>query len=157
MALKGDRVIVETDIKLTCEAVAERGVVLVHDTSGSGVALGDRSGKATLAVDPSGAKVAGVLLNDVVNIDQTRFHRNFHKDETQVGEPCTLLKKGTVTSNKISGTPTVGATAYLTANGQFTPTMSATGGLVATPKVGQFASIKDENGYATIDVNLPIV
>jgi hypothetical protein len=38
-------------------------------------------------------KVAGLLINDVVNVDETRYHRNFHKDETKVNErvhaaPC---------------------------------------------------------------------
>jgi hypothetical protein len=56
-----------------------------------------------------------------------------------------------------SGTsPAAGGVAYLTSNGEVTPTVSSTGGLVATPKVGVFAGAKDENGYVTIDVNLPI-
>lgn len=156
MALKGDRVIIETDITLTCESVAERGVTLVHKTSGSGVALGDSAGQADLVSNPSGYKVAGLLLNDVVNVDQTRYHLNFHKDERQVSTRSTLLKKGRVTTNKISGTPTTGATAYLTTDGALTPTLSTTGGLVATPKVGVFAGIKDESGYVAVDINLPI-
>jgi len=157
MALKGERVILETDITLTCESVASRGVVLVHKTSGSGAALGDTAGEADLVSNPSGYKVAGLLLNDVVDVDETRYHRNFHKDETKKGERCTLLKKGRVTTNKIIGTPAVGDTAYLDSSGNLTPTAHSTGGLVAKPKVGQFVSIKDENGYATVDVNLPVI
>lgn len=156
MALKGDRVIIETDITLTCESVAERGVVLCHKTSGSGVAIGSSAGQADLYASASGHTVAGILLNDVVDVDQTRYHLNFHKDEKVTGQKCTLLKKGRVTTNKISGTPTVDATAYLTSNGELTPTVSATGGTAATPKVGKFASIKDEAGYCAVDINLPI-
>lgn len=157
MALKGDRSIIETDITLTCESVAERGVVLVHKSgaAGSGVAIGAKAGQADLVANPSGYKVAGLLINDVVDVDITRYHTNFHKDERLVGERATLLKKGRVTTNKVSGSPNPGDVAYLTTNGQLTPTLSATGGLVATPKVGTFAGAKDENGFAAVDINLP--
>lgn len=156
MALKPDRVILETDIRRTCPTAATRGVVLVRTTSGSGVALGDSAGVADLKADPSGYKVAGVLLNDMVSIDETRYHKNFHKDEMPLGGRCTLLTKGRVTTNAVTGTPTEGAVAYLTANGNVTPTVSATGGTAATPKVGKFGSIKDANGYVDLEVNLPI-
>lgn len=155
MTLKGERVVLETDITLTCDSEAEAGVVLCYETDGSGVALGDRAGEVDLIAAPSGYKVAGLLMNDVEDVDETQHHRNFHKDVTKPGERCTLLRKGRVTTNKITGTPAVGGTAYLTANGVLTPTMSATGGIVATPKVGQFVSLKDENGYVTVDVMLP--
>lgn len=157
MALKGDRVIVETDISMTCPTVAERGVGLVVKTSGSGITLGDTAAVADLVADPSGYKVAGVLLNDFVDIDQTKYHRNWHKDEMVIGERANILRKGRVTTNKVTGSPTAGSTAYLTANGVFTPTVSATGGTVATPKMGEFRGAKDESGYATIDINLPVV
>lgn len=156
MALKGDRIVIDTDITLNCLSVAERGVVLVHKTAGSGVALGSFAGAADLVANPSGFKVAGVLMNDVVNIDETRFHRNYHKSEMLVGERCNLLKKGRVVTNMVTGTPTAGDIAYITTSGNVTPTVSATGGLVATPKVGVFAGAKDENGYVALEVNLPI-
>lgn len=156
MGLKGDRVILETDITMTCDSVASRGVTLVIKTGGSGVNLGDTAGAADLVANPSGYKVAGLLLNDVVDVDTTRYHLNFHKDERLVGQRSTLLRKGRVTTDKVSGTPTAGATAYLTTNGNLTPTVSATGGVTATPKVGVFAGALDENGFAAVDINLPI-
>lgn len=158
MALKGERVEIETDITLTCESVAGRGVVLCYKTDGSGVALGASAGQADLYASASGHKVAGLLMNDVVNVDLTRYHLNFHKDEAQVSTRCRLLRKGRVTTDALAGgtTPTSGAAAYLTANGQLTPTVSATGGVAATPKVGVFAAAKDENGFVTVDINLPI-
>lgn len=155
MALKADRVIIETDITMTCPSAAERGVVLCHSTSGSGIAIGDSAGAANLLASPSGSKPAGLLLNDVVSLDETRYHRNRHKDEMLTGERVTLLRKGRVTTNKVTGTPTVGATAYLTANGVLTPTKSTTGGLVATPAVGEFKSILDADGYVAVEINLP--
>ena len=158
MALKADRYILETDtVGWVCDTATERGVVLTKQTSGSGVSIGDSRGTATLASNQSGYKVIGVLMDDVVSIDETRYHRNFHKDEQKVGEPVCILRKGTISTNKILGTPDVGDTAYLTSSGNLTPTLSATGGLTATPKVGMFMSKKDADGYARVDVNLPVV
>jgi hypothetical protein len=159
MALKGDRVVIETDISWTCDTATERGVVLVMNTSGSGVALGDSAGEATRSANPSGKKVLGVLLGDVVDVDTTRYHLNFHKDEQKLDENVTLLRKGQVTTNMIHTgfTPAYGDTAYLTSSGQLTNTLSSTGGLAQTPKVGLFVSSKDANGYAKVDINLPIV
>jgi hypothetical protein len=157
MALKGDRVVIETDITLTCPTATERGVVLCRKTAGSGIALGAVAGAADLYADPSGKVPVGMLMNDVVDVDETRYHRNFQKDEMKKGERVTILRKGRLTTNKVTGTPSDGATAYLTANGVLTPTLSTTGGLVATPKVGQFAGKLDENGYAAVDLNLPVV
>lgn len=155
MALKGDRVVLETDVTMTCESTSARGVVLCHATSGSGVAIGDSAGKADLFADPSGKRVSGLLMNDVVNVDQTRYHKNFHKDETMVSERCVQLRKGKVTTDKVTGTPTPGDPAYLTASGVMTPTRSATGGIAATPPVGEFKSLKDADGFATVELNLP--
>jgi len=159
MALKGNRNVIETDISMTCDVATERGVVLVSNTSaiGSGVALGDSRTSATLVLNPSGRAVTGMLMNDVVTLDQTRYQRNWHKDEMVVGEPVNQLRKGQVTTNKVTGTPTYGSTAYLTTSGVLTPTVSSTGGTVATPKVGMFAGKLDADGYAKVDINLPIV
>lgn len=157
MALKGPRVTVETDISYTCSNAAERGVILVLSTSGSGISQGDSAGIATLSASASGTKVLGMLDNDVVSLDETLYHRNFHKDTTKTGERCTLLVKGRRTTNKVTGTPAVGDVAYLTSNGVLTPTLSTTGGLVATPKVGRFESILDENGYVEVSINLPVI
>jgi hypothetical protein len=155
MALKADRFEQETDITMTCPSVASRGVGLCVKTSGSGVALGDSASVCDLFASPSGQVFAGVLMNDVVNIDLTRYHINFHKDEVPINYRVRLLRKGWVITDQISGTPTVGQTAYLTTNGQFTPTLSATGGLVATPKAGRFESIKDASGFVKLAVNIP--
>lgn len=155
MALKADRVILEEDITMTCPTAASRGVVLCHSTSGSGVAIGDSAGAADLYASASGNKPVGILMCDVVSVDLTRYHINFHKDEVPVGNRVHLLKKGTVTTDKVTGTPAYNDTAYLTANGVLTPTLSTTGGLVATPKVGQFKGILDENGFVKVDINLP--
>lgn len=156
MALKGPREIDFTDISLAAQSAQLRGVCMVQTVGGSGVAQGDSAGFCDVASNPSGLQPAGILLEDVVSIDQTRYHRNFHKLEQVVGERVALLTKGRITTDQISGTPTAKATAYLTTNGQLTPTQSATGGLVATPKVGRFAGSKDENGFVAVDINIPV-
>lgn len=155
MALKGNRNIIDTDISFTLSDVAAPGVGLVYSTAGSGIALGDSAGAVSLSASPSGSTFAGILLTNVVDIDETRYHRNFMKDEVTTGDKVTVLKMGWVITDKISGTPTVGNKAYLTTNGNFTPTVSSTGGIVATPYAGRFESGKDEDGYARISVNLP--
>lgn len=159
MALKGQRVLLETDITMTCASVTNRGPILMMLTSGSGVVLGDSAGSAQLANSPSGLTVAGLLLNDVVNIDQTRYHRNFQKDETLINERCNILRKGRVTTDQVvpGVSPTVGQTAYVAASGLLTNVFDAGGGIVATPKIGQFRGTKDEVGFVTVDVALPVV
>lgn len=155
MALLGDRHILETDISYTLSDVAERGLIVMMDAAGSGVAIGDSAGTVQLATNPSGLIPAGLLLNDFVDIDQTIQHVNFDKDQMVIGNRATILRKGWVVSDQITGTPTLGATAYVTANGQMTPTKSATGGTAATPPVGQFLSLLDENGFAKVEIKLP--
>lgn len=157
MALKGDRVVVEVDPTMTCDVAVERGVALMVKTVGSGIVLGDSANAASCYLSPSGKKVAGILMQDVVSIDTTRYKQNFHKDEALKDNRVVLLKKGRLTTNMLTGTPTYGDTAYVSTSGIFTPTVSATGGTAATPKAGIFISSKDESGYATIEFNLPIV
>lgn len=157
MALKPDRHEMATDITRTLDVAVERGCVAFHKTSGSGVAIGDSANAASIYNDPSGKFVCGILMNDVVDIDETVRHRNSHKDEMKVGERVRLLTHGWCVTNRITGTPTVGATAYASTSGILTPTVSATGGTAATPKVGRFESIKDENGYVKVSISLPIV
>ena len=155
MALKPDGLVIEDDISLTCESVAEAGTIVCYKTSGSGGQMGPRAGRGDVYASASGQKPVGMLYHDVANVDETRYRRNVYKDEMLVGERCRLIKKGYLTTNRITGTPTAGDAAYLTANGFVTPTISATGGLVATPKVGQFKAAKDENGFAAVELDLP--
>lgn len=155
MALLGPRNITETDISLTCATASERGYVVVYKTAGSGDQLGDHAGITEVITAQSGKKPAGVLMCDVVSYDTTKYHGNFHKDEVLINERVALLKKGRITTNAlVSGqTPTHGDKAYLGASGKFTATYVND---AATPIVGEFVGAKDENGYVTVDVNLPM-
>ena len=115
MALKGDRYEFETTIDFFMNEVAERGGVVTLSTAGSGAALDQSAALVTYAAAQSGQVPIGILLNDMVNIDQTRQHINFHKNEMQKGGKVTLLKKGTVVTNRIDPgiTPTKGQIAFV--------------------------------------------
>ena len=156
MALKGDRYEAMTDISHIMNEVATRGGIASLSTAGFGAALDQAKALVTYAANPSGAKPVGLLLGDMVNINQTKFHKNQHKNETQKGGKVTLLLKGWVVTNFVypGTTPAGQNTAYLAGSGYVTPTRGA-GGVVGTPPVGNFMSTKDEDGYAKLWVELP--
>jgi hypothetical protein len=112
--------------------------------------MDDANAVVAYAAVASGAKPVGVLLNDVVNLDLTRQHINWHKDEVQVGGKVTLLRNGQVTTNMLVAgiTPSAGTDAYVGASG-----LIGTSSTNAV-KVGQFLSGKDTDGYAKVSVNL---
>jgi hypothetical protein len=152
MALKPDRIELLTDVSFFMSTTAERGGVasVVTATSGVGVSMDDGNAVVAYAAVASGAKPVGVLLNDVVNLDLTRQHINWHKDETQVGGKVTLLRVGQVTTNMLVAgtTPSAGADAYVGVSG-----LIGTSSTNAV-KIGQFLSAKDADGYAKVSVNL---
>lgn len=157
MALKGDRLEAQTDISFFMNEVAERGGVAVYSTAGSGAALDQSLALVTYAANPSGKRAAGVLLNDMVNIDQTRQHINWHKNEVQKGGKVTLLKRGWVVTDRVAGTPAVNDIAYCGPTGYFRPTQDAASIAnldLLNPKVGTFGSRKDEDGFAKVFVNI---
>jgi hypothetical protein len=152
MALKPDRVELLTDVSFFMNTTAERGgvVSVVTATSGVGVSMDDANAVVAYAAVASGAKPVGLLLNDVVNLDLTRQHINWHKDETQVGGKVTVLRVGQVTTNMLvaATTPSAGADAYVGASG-----LIGTSSTNAV-KIGQFLSAKDTDGYVKVSVNL---
>lgn len=149
MSLKGDRHELDTDISFFMNEVATRGLVVSVSTAGSGAAMDSAVALATVKANPSGAYPLGFLLNDMVNLDLTRQHLNQHKDEVQKGGKITILRKGYVVTDAISGTPAGGQDAYLAASGLVSATQ-ASGAL----KVGQFLSSKDADGFAKVAINL---
>lgn len=149
MALKPDRVELLTDVSFFMSTTATRGGIACVSTGGSGVSMDDGNAVAAYAANASGAKPLGILLNDVVNLDLTRQHINWHKDEVQVGGKVTLLRQGQVTTNLVAGTPAAGSDAYV-ANSGYISTSQAAGAV----KIGQFLSATDADGYAKVSVNL---
>ena len=166
MALRPDRVEHLTDLSYFMNETAERGIVVIHDTGGSGAAMDDSSAlvkaPAGIATTVSGTNPAGLLLNDVVNLDLTRQHINYAKDEVQKGSKVLLLRRGTVVTDQVSGTPTIGADAYITRLGSISATaiegvMTVFDGTIPrpiTPKVGRFLSTLDADGFAKVEINI---
>lgn len=163
MGLLPDRLIEMSfgDATLTTASNLEKGTFVCYSTAGSGAAMQNTPASnyntVQMAASPSGLKVAGCLLQDVLasTFDETLYHRNYNKEQMVSGDFVDYVRRGYVTTNKITGTPTMGAKAYLTANGVVTPTVSSTGGVAATPLIGEFGSTLDANGYARVHINLP--
>ena len=152
MALKPDRKYTSgTDISYFMNETASRGIVVVFDvaTTGSGAAMDDAGATVSIPTG-TGGDPAGILLNDVVNLDLTRQHINWHKDEVQLGGKVTVLRNGYVVTDQIATgiEPVAGNKAYHQASGQIT---TADGSL---QPIGRFLSSKDADGYAKVEVNL---
>ena len=152
MALRPDRVEHLTDLSFFMNATAERGILVVHDGGGSGAAMDDSA--ATVKVPTATTdQPAGLLLNDVVNLDLTRQHLNYHQDEVQQGGKVLLLRRGTVVTDQISGTPVIGEQAHFAigANGGYLTTASEDN---RSDQVGRWLSTKDPDGYAKVEINI---
>ena len=156
MALKADRNELDVDISFFMNETAEKGQIVSYSTAGSGAAM-DQSQALVAKTDAHATTTfpVGILLNDVADIDLTRQHINWHKDEVQKGGKVAILKKGYVVTDQIEGTPTAGALAFMddADTGKFAVAASIDDGEYTA--VGRFMSIKDEDGYAKVEVNLP--
>lgn len=162
MALKPDRNTIQDDVGYFSHTVMERGGVVCQSpgvsTPGSGAAMdtaAQRVAYVSGVANLSGIIPIGLLLNDVVSIDQSRQIVNPYKSEMQVGDKVCLLKKGVVVTNWItsdSATGTIPSPAYLTVSGLLRDKV----GLAASgfPLVGTFLSRADADGYAKVQINL---
>ena len=97
----------------------------------------------------------GVLLNDVVNLDLTRQHINWHKDEVQKGGKVAILKKGYVVTNMVEGTPNTAGEPACIDDGGATGKFEPCDGSSTDVRVGRFMSLADEDGYYKVEINLP--
>lgn len=157
MALKGDRYELQTDVSFFMNEVAERGGVVVLNNTPSGAAMDASNNVVTYIADPTGKVPMGILLNDMVNLDLTRQHINWHKDEVQKGGKVTVLRKGYVLTNKIStsGTPVAGNYAYVADSGLISTSVRALELDSGAQPIGRFMTAKDADGYAKVEINLP--
>lgn len=158
MALKADRHVETTDISFFYNAgTASRGGVAIYDgnqlASGAAMDQGENLVKYATATDSD--IPVGILLNDVVNKDLTRTHLNEHKDEVQKGGKVTIMTRGTVVTNMITGTPTPGALAYASTTGTIGVSAGSNSTASGNLCVGRWMSRKDADGYAKLHVNLP--
>ena len=146
MALKPDRVEHLTDLSFFMDEIGTRGQIVTHSSDGSGASMDDANAKVIKAT-ATGQNPAGLLLNDVVDIDLTRQHINFAKDEVQKGGKVLLLRRGTVVTDNVAATPAAGAKAYFTTDAKIT---SAAGSV----QIGRFLSAEDADGYAKVEINI---
>jgi hypothetical protein len=155
MAIKADRQVESTEIGYYINETASKGVIASVSTAGSGVSLDNSANLVTIAANSSGNKPVGLLLNEVVNVDLTRFPVNWHKDQVNVGSKVTLMTKGWVVTDKITGTPNAQDHAILSSSGTVAAVApGAAWNEAANPKVGRFRSKKDQNGFARLYVDL---
>jgi hypothetical protein len=149
MALKPDRIESQVDISFFMNTAETRGGVATLVTGGSGVSMDDSAAVVGYSAAASGAVPMGILLNDVVDIDLTRQHINYHKDEVSVGSKVALLRVGQVTTDSVDGTPAAGDAAYVSSSGLLSDTQE-----VGAYQVGTFLSSKDADGFAKVAINL---
>jgi hypothetical protein len=155
MALKPDRIETVTDVSFfSSSATATRGGVVSVTGGGSGVSMDNAAAVVAYASVASGNKPVGVLLNDVVSLDLTRQHINYHKDEVQKGGKVTLLQVGQVTTNLVSGTIAAGDAAYAGPSGYITNVLPVGDNTEEYYRVGRFLSKKDTDGYAKVAVSI---
>jgi hypothetical protein len=142
------------ELRYFMNQVSDNGVIVSLSTAGSGVAMDAALNLVTVAANSSGAKPVGLLLDEVVNIDQTRFHINEHKRQANVGNKVAIMQKGWATTNAVL-TATAGTAAVLASSGYVTNATDTNGlGNVTQPKVGKFKTNKDEDGFAVLYVDL---
>lgn len=148
MALKPDRIELSTDISFFMETTGDRGGVASIVSGGTGSSMDDGDAVVGYYVAATG-KPVGVLLNDVVDLDLTRQHINWYKDEVQKGGKVTLLRQGQVVTNMLvpAITPSAGDPAYVGPSGLIDT--ASTG-----DQIGQFLSAKDSDGYVKVSVNI---
>lgn len=163
MSLKPDRQIISTDISFfnndtSCvqdTAKVTRGGVVCVTTVGSGSAMDQSAAVVGYAANPSGKYPVGLLLNDIVNLDLTRQHIDYYKDEMQTGSKCTIMDKGWAVTDYIypGSTPAAGNTAFAAHSGYISPVRDGSG---AWPAIGRFLSSKNEDGFAKVTVDCPV-
>ena len=155
MTLKADRQIDAVELGYFTNSLVTGGEVLSIATAGSGIAMEDVLNVVEAKADSSGAKPVGLCLQEVVSLDLTRVPVNWHKDQAVTGDKVTLLRRGWVTTNTITGEVAGLDKAVLSSSG-YVAAKAAVGSHneVANPTVGTFLTGKDETGYARLEINL---
>jgi len=149
MALKPDQVLIVSDINFSMASAQTKGVLVCYSST---------AGYVENKADPSGAKVAGILLVDVRNQDVrdaygiTSTTANYSKNQVPISGKVHLARVGEfLTSDVDSGdTFAMGNKLYITANGQFSNAQDSSD----HEHVGHALAAKDSDGYLRVFVNI---
>ncbi len=160
MALKPDQKLIVDDINLKCASISEKGFVVVFSST---------AGYAEVVTSPSGKKVAGVLLLDVVangvaehtnsalaqdtgSMSITTAPANRYKLEQHVSGVVRLGKIGELRTNAVKQGITFaqGNKLYITGSGKISNVQDNSG----CECIGHALSAKDSDGYIRIFINI---
>lgn len=145
------------------------GAVITTNVFGSGEALDSALSSGVInATAASGWRPCGMLLDDVVNLDLTKTHQNYHKHEVNINQKVSIMTKGWAITDKLAAgyTPRPGDVAVLHTDGKIsgiTPVAGFSTGQVAIealilnptqwPKVGMWLGKVDADGFAKVYVD----
>jgi hypothetical protein len=168
MGLKGDREVLQTNIRYKIEAGkdAERGIILVASATDGTAAVPDTGntvvgseGLGQETITSNRCRPVGLLLDDVENLDFTTRPQIWVRQVVARGGEVGVLTKGRVKVNLIDDgvEPAQGEIAYLAPSGYLSnvPHVSEVAqdgpsGIV----VGYWESSKDADGYAHLYVDI---
>jgi len=149
MALKVHQAVVSDDINFKCGEVLEKGLLLVFSST---------VGYVEKVTNPSGRKVAGLLMLDVRNRDvrddlgTTSITRNYSKNEVPVSGVVRLLRVGEVETNVVDASDTFaqGDKLYITGAGKVSKVQDNAG----CERIGHALAKKDSDGFLRLWINL---
>lgn len=88
----------------------------------------------------------GIIMNDVVNLDMTRQHINWHKEEVPQGGKVCIAKYGYLTIKPVKGNPQPGKDLYYDDIGYLTTEE-------VSKCVGKVTSSLDADGFCRVDIH----
>ena len=146
MALAPSRNPLEDTVRYALNEVAERGLLCCISAT---------EGEVTVAAVPTGVGVwpVGLLLDDVEDMNYDRHGEYLNRNVVDVGSLVGIATKGVYETDRITGTPTQGAAAYLHSNGYISATR-LTDGITPAPQVGYFMSAQNANNFAAVKIDL---
>lgn len=150
MALKPDQKVIADDINFKMAAAQEKGILVCYSST---------AGFVEKKSDPSGQKVAGLLMVDVRNRDvrdslgRTSTTRNYSKNEVPISGKVRLARVGEFQTDDVDSADTfaAGDDLYITSNGQFSKVKDNSG--IEGP-IGHALGAKDSDGYVRIFLNI---
>lgn len=161
--LKPHREITDESIQYYCNQVGERGGIVAHSTGwfGTGAGLDDANQRVDYPTAwPSGLDAIGLKAHDTVNKDLSEQILNPYKPEAQIGDKTLVIRKGVLTTNFIKAGQASGTATHLplqayAGHGGYIYSGTATAAAASGwPRIGEFLTTVDAEGYATVRVDL---